>query len=129
MQHFGAEIRQFRRFRKRDFLHFPGAGNDPGIGGHHAVHVRPNLDFLSIERSAHNGGGVVGGAPAQRGCEAAFGRTDIASHDDYASRTQMGRGVLLKPFTTRARQRNRTTERAIGDDTAAGIDVDGVVAV
>ena len=78
MQHLGAEIGELGRFAVGNFGNRARLGHEARIGGEHAVHVRPDDDFIGIERRAQDRRGIVGAAAAERGENAVGGRADEA---------------------------------------------------
>ena len=67
MEHLGAQGRQLQHFVVGDGVELLGVGNNPGIGGVHAVHVGVNLAQIGLERHCQGNSGGVGAAAAQGG--------------------------------------------------------------
>ena len=80
MQHLGPEVSQFRRFVEANGLDAARLRASVGIGGHHAVHVSPDLDALGAESGSHNGRRKIRPAAADGGRRSRPRGCDEASH-------------------------------------------------
>src|ERR1700736_1706367 len=69
-QYLGAKVRQFGCLREGDGTHAMAARADGGVTGEHAIDVGPDLDLLSANARAHDGGGEIRAAPAERSGDA-----------------------------------------------------------
>ena len=76
MQNFRAEIGELGGLAIGNFGDRAGFGNQARIGAEHAVHVRPDDDFVRAERAAQNRGGIIRASAAERGENAVGGRAD-----------------------------------------------------
>src|ERR1700749_1905961 len=92
MKHFGAEVSEFRRFRKGDDFDAMAAGKNARIGGQHAVNVRPDLDLFRADARAHDRRREIGTAAPQSGGDAFSGGPDEPSHPapSFASEPRHG---------------------------------------
>ena len=115
MQHFRAEIREFRGFRERTLLHAVAARQNGGVGGQHAVDVSPDLDLFRANARADDGRRVVRSAAAQRAGDTVFRRADeSAHHDDVLGRSG---GIVLHARRVGLREKRRGLRvAAIGHD-------------
>ena len=105
MQNLRAEIGQLGGFGERDHFHAMRVGNDGRIGGQHAVHVGPDLDFFGANARADDGRREIGPAAAERGGDAIFGGCDEAAHHYH---------VLLRPAEEWRRRAWRRSGRTSG---------------
>ena len=81
VQHLRAEVGQLRRLFERQSRHDVRRLHDAGIGGHHPVHVGPDLNLAGVERRAQNRRRVIRSAAPERGGHAGRGRPDVAADD------------------------------------------------
>jgi len=118
MQDFRAEIRQFRGFSKGELRDESRRRNDPGIGGQHAVHIRPDLNFAGANACADDRPGIVRPtAPERRRMSVDRRAHEAAEHGNapginYCAHRRSQRGVGF------GRQRQRARVIAGGDDGA-----------
>src|SRR6185312_2343651 len=128
MEHFGAEVRQFRGFGEGDDFDAVSAGEDGGVGGEHAIDVGPDLDFFGIDAGADDGGGEIGAAAAERGGDAFNRGTDEAAHYNDALLCERGDGGG-EAIVGIGKDGRGLGVAIVGDDDGAGIDVNGGHAV
>ena len=100
------------------------AAQDGGVGGKHAVHVGPDLDFLGANARAHDGRGEVRSAAAERGGDAIVRSADESAHHHHRARGQRRHGC--GQAAVRLGEIGRGLRVAfVGDDDLARIQVHG----
>ena len=105
VQHLGAEVGQLGRLGERQVRHDLRRRDEPGIGGEHAVHVGPDLDFARAEAGADDRRRVVRPAAAERGRDArGRGADESAQHRDAAGGQRADRPASSAPRWSRGRR-------------------------
>ena len=83
MQYLGAEVGKLRGLFEADHLDTARLGAETGIGGHHAVNIRPDFYALCSQAGTHDGSREVRAATTDSGRDAVAGCSDEATHDRH----------------------------------------------
>ena len=77
-------MRKFHRLLVGNIGYYPRIANQAGIGGHHAGHIRPDLNAAAGKHAAINGGGIIRTTPSQRSGDAlAIGGNKARYHQQW----------------------------------------------
>ena len=122
VQDFRAEIGELGGFAIGNLWDSARVGNKTRVGGEHAIHIRPDNDFVRVESGAENGGGIIGAAAAERGEHAFAGCADESGHHGNNSLLQKRAQAGLGAFLRVVHQRLGAAMIGIGDDQFGGVD-------
>ena len=85
INHLRAEVAKLHRLHIAQFGDGVSGADDPRVGGHKPVHIRPYLQHIGIQRRGDDRSGIIRTAPAQIGHFARILiRRDKARHQRYA---------------------------------------------
>ena len=81
VNHLGTEVRELHRFVVRQIVERHRFRDEPWVGAHHAIHVGPDMNFLSVQQCGKDRRAEVAAVSAKRGRDAVRGRRDEAGDD------------------------------------------------
>src|SRR5688500_309995 len=94
-----------------------------GVRGEDAGDIRPDLDFVGVERGSEEGCAVIGATTSQGGRRAIGGATDEASEDHRVTSIEVWLHLLQCQLTGMGAVGTRIAKPAIGRDDAIGPDM------
>ena len=121
MQHLGAVIGQFGRFRVGDLGQHLGIRHQPRIGAHDAIHVGPDPKLGRVQRRRQDGGRIIRTAASQRGGPAVGGGAIEARHHRNRALADQRQQVGPRLLPRRLHQRGRVAEHGVGDNQLPGV--------
>ena len=121
----GAGAGQLQSLGEREGEDTPGGGDLPRVGGHHAVHVGPDLHLFGAEGGADDGGGEVRALLAERGGDAAERGAHVAAHHRHPPRRQMRQQRFAQARVGLVVDRQRPVEGVVRDEDLAAVDPGG----
>ena len=116
MHGLGAELAHLDRFGEGDGVEQLGAGNDARVGGHQAIHIRPDPTFLGLERGTDDAACVVAPAAPQGGRHAMLRGGDESGDDDGLAPIQVRLEIRPELVQRQVHQRLGLAEVVVGDD-------------
>ena len=121
MKHLGTVVSEFGGLGISDFGQHFGVANQPRVGGHDAVHIRPYPKLRGVQRIGENGGRKIAAAAAQRRRPPIRRRAIKAGQDRDDVGGEKRRKVYSGPLASQVEQGRGVAENGIGDNHPSGV--------